>query len=60
MSKQQEADIKLAYQAAAEMTYIVAVGLSKVIENQKKEKFIAKRQKRMKSKQSATIGIGHS
>jgi hypothetical protein len=52
MSKQQEADIKLAYQAAAEMTYMVAVGLSKVMEKQKKEKLIAKRQKRMKSPQS--------
>ena len=52
MSKQQEADIKLAYQTAAEMTYIVAVGLSKVMEKQKKEKLIAKRQKRMKSLQS--------
>ncbi|BAZ23063.1 hypothetical protein NIES4073_39510 [Kalymmatonema gypsitolerans NIES-4073] len=52
MSKQQEADIKLAYQTAAEMTYMVAVGLSKVMEKQKKEKLIAKRQKRMKSLQS--------
>ncbi|WP_414584534.1 hypothetical protein [Scytonema sp. PCC 10023] len=52
MSKQQEADIKLAYQTAAEMTYMVAVGLSKVMEKQKKEKLIAKRQKRMKSQQS--------
>lgn len=56
MSKQQQADIKLAYQAAAEMTYIVAVGLSKVMENQKKEKLITKRQKRRESKQGATIG----
>lgn len=45
MSKEHEPDLKLAYQAAAEMTYIVAVGLSKVMEKQKKEKFIAKRQK---------------
>ncbi|NEQ19513.1 MAG: hypothetical protein F6K28_07540 [Microcoleus sp. SIO2G3] len=52
MSKQQEADIKLAYQTAAEMTYIVAIGLSKVMEKQKKEKLIAKRQKRMKSQHS--------
>jgi hypothetical protein len=52
MSKQQEADLKLAYQTAAEMTYIVAVGLSKVMEKQKKEKLITQRQKRMKSKQS--------
>ncbi|MBW4632428.1 MAG: hypothetical protein KME30_11175 [Iphinoe sp. HA4291-MV1] len=50
MSKQQTADIKVAYQAAAEMTYILAVGLSKAMENKKKEKFIAKRQKRVKSK----------
>ena len=52
MSNQQEADIKLAYQAAAEMTYMVAVGLSKAMEKQKKEKLVAKRQKRMKSKHS--------
>ncbi|NJM70055.1 MAG: hypothetical protein HC862_07380 [Scytonema sp. RU_4_4] len=55
MNKQQEADMKLAYQAAAEMTYIIAVGLSQAIENNKKEKLIAKRQKRVKSKQSIKI-----
>ncbi|MBW4596114.1 MAG: hypothetical protein KME46_25230 [Brasilonema angustatum HA4187-MV1] len=56
MSNQQEADIKLAYQAAAEMTYIVAVGLSKVMENQKKRQLISKRQKRVKSKpESSTV-----
>ncbi|WP_017316366.1 hypothetical protein [Mastigocladopsis repens] len=60
MSKQQQADIKLAYQSAAEMTYMIAVGLSKAVENQKKEKSFAKRQKRLKSKQGATIEIHNS
>ncbi|KAB8332669.1 hypothetical protein SD80_019070 [Scytonema tolypothrichoides VB-61278] len=55
MSNQQEADIKLAYQAAAEMTYIVAVGLSKVMEKQKKRQLIAKRQKQVKSKSEYSI-----
>jgi hypothetical protein len=50
MSNQQQADMKLAYQAAAEMTYIVAVGLSKVMEKQKKRQLIAKQQKQVKSK----------
>jgi hypothetical protein len=55
MSNQQQADIKLAYQAAAEMTYIVAVGLSQAVERQKKQELIAKRQKRLKSKPSAAV-----
>ncbi|MBP5977271.1 MAG: hypothetical protein KME49_25850 [Brasilonema octagenarum HA4186-MV1] len=59
MSNQQQADMKLAYQAAAEMTYIVAVGLSKVMEKQKKRPLISKRQKRVKSKSESSI-VGSS
>ncbi|WP_169222641.1 hypothetical protein [Brasilonema sp. UFV-L1] len=55
MNKQQEADMKLAYQAAAEMTYMIAVGLSQAMEKMNKEKLVAKRQKRVKSKESIKI-----
>ncbi|MGH8002189.1 MAG: hypothetical protein ACREPR_22865 [Brasilonema sp.] len=55
MNKQQEVDMKLAYQAAAEITYMIAVGLSQAMENTKKEKLVTKRQKRVKSKESIKI-----
>ncbi|MBD2770718.1 hypothetical protein [Iningainema tapete] len=42
MSKQKKADIKQAYQTAAELASIVAVALSKIKENQSIEEAIAK------------------
>lgn len=41
MSNQTNADIKLAYQAAAEMAFLVAVGLSKAKQKQKTKKYIS-------------------
>ncbi|GAB1540305.1 hypothetical protein NUACC21_29740 [Scytonema sp. NUACC21] len=38
MSEQEKADIKLAYQTAAEITYIIAVGLSKAMEKSEARK----------------------
>jgi hypothetical protein len=43
MSKQEKTDIKLAYQTAAEIAFIIAVGLSKA-KNQTTKKFRAKQQ----------------
>lgn len=37
-----KADIKLAYQTAAELTFLVAVGLNQARQSQKLEKFLAK------------------
>ncbi len=34
MSKKEKADLKLAYQTAAEIAHIIAVGLSKIEQNQ--------------------------
>ncbi|MEC4814015.1 MAG: hypothetical protein SAK29_12190 [Scytonema sp. PMC 1069.18] len=47
MTEQEKTAIKQAYQTAAEMTYIVALGLSKAAKKQKLEKFYAKEKKRV-------------
>jgi len=44
MNKQEKANIKLAYQTAAELAYMVAVGLSTVKQNQTIEELTHKQQ----------------
>jgi|GEM_PF-6391976 hypothetical protein len=44
MSKQEKANLKLAYQSAAELAYIIAVGLSTSKQNQTLEELLEKQQ----------------
>ncbi|MBR8838807.1 MAG: hypothetical protein DSM106950_33595 [Stigonema ocellatum SAG 48.90 = DSM 106950] len=44
MSKQEKANIKLAYQAAAELAYMIALSLSTTKQNQTIEELIDKQQ----------------
>jgi hypothetical protein len=48
MNNQEKADIKLAYQAAAELTYMIAIGLSQAKQKQRKKirKFIPRQKNR--------------
>jgi hypothetical protein len=44
MSKQEKANLKLAYQSAAELAYIIALGLSTPKRNQNMEELLDKQQ----------------